>query len=79
MPYESSLFQINMGKRRAAAYDLVLRTRKMKRFVVLAQEPWMVRGKPAGLDSQHRRFYANCGDDKPARTLIYCHADTPVA
>ena len=45
MPYELRLFQINLGKRRAASYDLVLRTRDLDLFIVLAQEQWMVGGR----------------------------------
>lgn len=79
MVYESFLFQINLGKRRAASYDLQLRTQSLGRFIVLAQEPWMVRGRPAGLNPQHRKLVAACDDDHPARALIYCHKDAEVA
>ena len=79
MPYESSLFQINLGKRRAASYNLVLRTRSLKQFIILAQEPWMVKGKPAGLDVQHTKMYANCSEEKPTRAMIYCHQGTKLA
>ena len=57
--YESRLFQVNAGKRRAATYDIQLRTKELSTFVVLIQEPWMVRGLPAALDSQHNKLFAN--------------------
>ena len=79
MPYELKLFQINLGKRRAASYDLELRTRNLKQFIVLAQEPWMVRGKPAGLNGQHKWLHANCEQDRPARSLIYYHVDMEIS
>ena len=78
-PFESSLFQINLGKRRAAAYNLQVRTRDMKRFIALIQEPWMVKGKPAGLEGQHALIYANCAEDKPSRARIYSHTNAKVA
>ena len=78
MPYELKLFQINLGKRRAASYDLNLRTRNLDLFIVLAQEQWMVGGKPAGLDGQHKWLHANCEQNSPSRALIYYHRDLEV-
>ena len=77
--YESVLFQINTGHRRAAAYDLQLRTSQLDSFVCLIQEPWVVRGRPAGLDSQHNRIIANCGDKTNARAMIYSHRALPIS
>ena len=79
MPYELDLLQINAGKRRTAAYDIQLRTRDLKNFILLVQEPWMVGGKPACLDTQHPMIYANCDPQKPARALIYSHKDAKVS
>ena len=79
MPYELNLFQVNTGKRRAAAYDLQLRTSELNSFILLIQEPWMVRGRPAGLDGQHPSVYANCDPSKPARALIQGHKEAKLA
>ena len=78
--YETVLLQINLGHRRAASYDLQLRTGKLKKgFIVLAQEPWIVRGRPVGLDTSKKVIIANCGDEAPSRAMIYHHPDTQVA
>ena len=39
----------------------------------------MVKGKPAGLDVQHTKMYANCSEEKPTRAMIYCHQGTKLA
>ena len=78
-PYESRLFQINAGKRRAASYDIQLRTKELRGFIVLVQEPWMVKGLPSGLEGQHKKLYATCDQDKPTRALIYHHQEAKVA
>ena len=77
--FESKLFQVNAGKRRAATYDIQLRTKDLSTFVVLIQEPWMVRGLPVALDAQHQKLFATCDQSKPARALIYNHKDANVA
>ena len=77
--YETTVFQINLGHRRAASCDLQLRTNEMADFIALIQEPWMVRGKMVGLNSSHKKIVANCDNKTPARAAIYHHKDSRVA
>ena len=77
--FESTILQINLGHRRAASYDLQLRTRKMARFIALLQEPWLVRGKMVGLSSQHKTIIAPSNDGEPTRAAIYHHVDTKIS
>ena len=64
--FESTIFQINLGHRRAASYDLQLRTKDMTRFIAMVQEPWIVKGKIAGL-SGHKTIMALCDSKTPPR------------
>ena len=77
--FENVLLQINTGHRRAAAYDLQYRTSQLRRFVCLIQEPWVVKGSAGGLDSQHNKIMADCGDKINARAMIYSHRALPVS
>ena len=77
--YETTLLQINLGHRRAASYDLQLRTRDLKSFGVLIQEPWVVRNKVVGLSNVHKLIVASCEDKNPPRAAIYHHRDLKIA
>ena len=77
--FESTLFQINLGHRRAASYDLQLRVRKMSQFIALIQEPWLVKGKMVGLSNVHKKIMAMCDDDRPSRAAIYHHENISIA
>ena len=50
-----------------------------KGFITLVQEPWIVGGRPKGLNSAHKFILANCGDEAPSRAMIYHHRNTPIA
>ena len=76
--YELKLLQLNLGHRRAASYDLQLRTSVMDRFICILQEPWVVRNRVRGLDGQHRQIVTTLSE-APPRALIYCHKDAKVS
>ena len=74
--YEIKLLQINLGHRRAASYDLQLRTNKLKDFITLVQEPWISRGGVKGLNNHHKMIVAPAGD-KPRAMSAACPLTRP--
>ena len=71
--YKIKLFQINLGHRRAAAFDLQLRTNGLSDFIALVQEPWVAKNAVRGLNNHHRKVVASNPPEGPPRALIYCH------
>ena len=76
--FEIDLFQINLGHRRAAAFDLQMRTNRARDFISLVQEPWFAKRAVRGLNSSHRQIITPVVDPVP-RAMIYHHRDSRIS